>query len=166
MNNTKRLPALLGVSLLCCLLTACSASEDFSDLHNYLATLKQKAAKKGDLLDHVYFREALSFNGTTVHSPFPQTSTADILLLNKPPIERYPVDAIHLLGIVQQGNRAFAVMQTPDNKTYQVGVGDNVGNQDGKITVVSAFNVTLVEPADPSTGRLNPRTLNLPLQAS
>lgn len=161
MNLTRK----LITGILCSVLVACSTNANMSDLQNEIAALKKKIRAEGGLLDTIHFRTPSTFNDVIVNSPFPQTSDANVLLLNRPPVERYPLDALHLIGIIQTGTNAFAVIQTPDNKTYQLKSGDIIGNLRGKITSISAYEVTLIEPSDPAS-RLSPRTLTLQLKAS
>ena len=143
-------------------LTACSGNEEVTDLQNYIAGLKKHVLPPSK--NNLHFQTPVSFDALTVHSPFPQTSLANTLLLNKPPIERYPLDALHLLGIIHEGAKAYIVLEAPDKKTYTLGVGDLVGSQQAKITQISTYSVTLVEPGDATDPKA--KTLQLSLKAS
>lgn len=155
--------------LLCCLiLMSCSKGENSSDLQRYIANLKKKPTNETNLLDHFHLRkppENLSITDDT-RNPFPQQNDLNnsALLNNKPPLERYPLDVLHLMGTIHEGSKIRAVILAPDHKIYEVMVGDRVGNQQGKITNITENKMTVVEPANPAVGILMPRTINLVLK--
>ncbi len=160
----KRLWLLSG---LLCLLTACGSKDPTADLTVYVNRLQKQTPPATSLLAAFHFRAANHFNGQLAHSPFPQTSdSVNSALLAKPPLERYPIDVLHLLGIVLQGAKTFAVIQTPDLKIFQVQQGDLMGNHFGRITLITAYSLSLIEPADPTSGLANPQTITLHLKAS
>jgi len=157
----------LGWLILLFGLNACSQQDTTADLSAEVAHLQQQVPREVSLVSAFHFRADTRFNGQWVHSPFPQSSDSmNSALLSVPPLQRYSLDVLHLLGIVEQGLKTFAVIQTPDSKIYQVQQGDLMGNHYGRITAISAYDLTLIEPANPVSGITSPHTVILHLKAS
>ncbi len=49
------------------------------------------------------------------------------------PLEKYSLGSLTLTGIVQADGRYWGVFLTPDGKVYRAGIGDGIGDKDGKI---------------------------------
>jgi type IV pilus assembly protein PilP len=158
----KRVCRTILACLLFSLLAGCGGKEDSSDLKNFIADLKKKSGEAEDLSKNFPMHKEIDGAPPPQRSPFPQQSTGNnIGSLNKPPLERYPIDALHLLGTIQEDTEKFAVIAAPDGLLYQVSLGARLGNQNGTITKIDENQITVNEPADVAAGILAARTINL-----
>lgn len=142
----------LHCTVLCCLLlTACTPSQTDDDLHAYIEGLKQHRSAAVHLLDRFQLRKTYYLNDESLSSPFPKSVIQDSGgSLTQAPLQRYSLDALHLLGIIVENGQASAVIITPapDSMTYSIQVGDVIGNQGGTVTAISAYSVTISEPGE------------------
>jgi type IV pilus assembly protein PilP len=81
----------------------------------------------------------------------------------KEPLEAYPLDSMSMVGSVTKQGRPYALLKV-DNLLYQVGVGEYLGQNYGKITKISETEVVLREIVQDAAGEWIERTSNLMLQ--
>lgn len=62
-----------------------------------------------------------------------------------PPIKRYSLEQFKLVGIVSLGQRPKAMIVDPEKNTYVLGVGDEIGNKQGKIIEVKDNGILVEE---------------------
>ena len=156
---------ILLLTALCFCAASCHSHDDTSDLLNYIEALHKKDLPTTDTNPTIVFQEPLPPLEKDIHSPFPKIVTT-VINQKKSPLERYPLDALHLVGLVQKKNHQFAVIATPDKKIYTVNVNDCVGNEQGRVTRISDHDVLIIEPANPSAGRATEKKVILRLQGS
>jgi Tfp pilus assembly protein PilP len=65
--------------------------------------------------------------------------------VNLPPIKRYPLEEFRLVGIVQIGEQPKAMVVDPEKNTYVLGVGDEIGNKQGKIIEIRNNGILVEE---------------------
>jgi Tfp pilus assembly protein PilP len=61
-----------------------------------------------------------------------------------PPLKRYSLEQFRLTGIMFVGKRPKAMIVDPEKNTYFLGVGDEIGNKQGRIVAIKD-NAILVE---------------------
>lgn len=139
--------------LLALSLSGCSSSDNNTDLHTYLEQLKKHSVAKVHLLDRFVLRQTYELKDTPPKSPFPKNGNVidSAALLAKPPLQRYSLNALRLLGIIQDNGQISAVILTPDGKIYPLVQGDLIGNQQGKVIEMNAHNVVISETAEHNT---------------
>jgi type IV pilus assembly protein PilP len=81
----------------------------------------------------------------------------------KEPLEAYPLDAIALVGSLNRGGRASALVRA-DNLLYEVRVGNYLGQNFGRITKITETEMTLREIVQDAAGEWIERTASLQLQ--
>ena len=81
----------------------------------------------------------------------------------KEPLEAYPLDSMSMVGSVTKEGRPYALLKV-DNLLYQVGVGEYLGQNYGKITRINETEVVLREIVQDAAGEWIERTSNLMLQ--
>lgn len=62
-----------------------------------------------------------------------------------PPLKRYSLEQFRLVGIVSAGKQPKAMIVDPEKNTYVLGVGDEIGNKDGKIVEVRDNGIMVEE---------------------
>lgn len=67
------------------------------------------------------------------------------------PLESFPLDGLKMVGTIGVGGRT-ALLMAPDKIVYRVGIGEYVGQQDGRIVDVQPGEVLLVELVPDGSG--------------
>jgi type IV pilus assembly protein PilP len=81
----------------------------------------------------------------------------------KQALENYPLEALKMVGTLQQGKMNYALIKTPDNNLYRVKQGNYMGQNFGIITQVSDTDVKLTEIVQDSGGDWTERSTSLSL---
>ena len=81
----------------------------------------------------------------------------------KQALENYPLEALKMVGTLQQGSMNHALIKTPDNNLYRVKQGNYMGQNFGIITQVSDTEVKLTEIVQDSGGDWTERSTGLSL---
>jgi len=64
---------------------------------------------------------------------------------NKEELEKYPLDSLVMVGIMNNNGQNWAIIKTPDNNIYRVRKGNYIGENNGKILNISESKITLKE---------------------
>jgi type IV pilus assembly protein PilP len=78
-------------------------------------------------------------------------------------LESYPLDSMSMVGTLQQGGRAHALVMV-ENRLHDVKVGDWIGQNYGQITAISDTQITLRETVQDATGEWIERASTLQIQ--
>ncbi|HWP91402.1 MAG TPA: pilus assembly protein PilP [Thermodesulfobacteriota bacterium] len=62
-----------------------------------------------------------------------------------PPIKRYPLEEFRLVGILWAGQQPKAMIVDPEKNTYVLGIGDEIGNSQGRIIEVRESGILVEE---------------------
>ena len=62
-----------------------------------------------------------------------------------PPLRRYSLEQFRLVGIMSAGQQFKAMIVDPEKNTYVLGVGDEIGNKNGKIVEVRDNSILVEE---------------------
>jgi type IV pilus assembly protein PilP len=81
----------------------------------------------------------------------------------KEPLEAYPLDNITMVGSVMKNGRPHALLQV-DKLLYQVGVGQYIGQNYGKILKISETEISLREVVLDAAGEPSERLSSILLQ--
>lgn len=169
-TNAYRLPkykksniTICCLFLICLALVSCGQKDNTRDIQQFIANLKKQSTNHHHSTPTVNFHKEVSYSGDNLRNPFPQQLINTITAANAP-LERYPLDALHLVGIVQQDEQLFAVILAPDKKIYTAKVNDSIGNEHGKISQIINQEMTVTEPANSTAGLLTEKTVTLRLK--
>ena len=139
------------------LLSACGGGS-MEDLEQFISETKQ--AHHGAIEPIPIFPEFQTFAYAADDSrdPFaPQTELTDSLALEnysgprpeptrqREPLESYPVDALEMVGLLQQRKQTWGLVRDPDGAIHRVQPGNYAGKNHGKIIQVSETNIQIVE---------------------
>ncbi|MDB5853556.1 MAG: pilus assembly protein PilP [Herminiimonas sp.] len=78
-------------------------------------------------------------------------------------LEAYPLDALHMVGTLQQKGLNYALVQA-DKSLYQTKVGSYIGQNFGMITAISDTEISIKEVAQDASGEWVERKSKLELQ--
>ena len=143
-----------GGLVLLTLLTGCSA--DTSDLDAYFAEVKARKSTDIEAVPQMRPYERFAYLPDGRRSPFdnPETEMARQLPNNglspdlrraRQPLEEFPIDALHLLGMLGYGEKRWALVRTPDGVIHRVAVGQYLGRNNGRVIAISEREIRLKE---------------------
>lgn len=143
---------IIGLSLLN--ITACS--QDTSDLQAFIA--QTKSAHVGSVKPIPQFKpyESFSYSAAELRDPFIaavkiKENTTKTSLLNpdasrpRQALEVFPLDALNMVGILEQNNQQWGLIKDPQNTVHRVQIGNYMGQSDGRITQINDSAIYLVE---------------------
>jgi type IV pilus assembly protein PilP len=165
---------LLYIALLSILMVGCGG-EEFQDLRDYVknagADLRGKIPPAPEVKPYEPFA---SDTATNVADPFkprkPDLRSGGRAGLNQPDLDRpkealedFPLEALKMVGYLQQKNVGYAVVRAPDTKIYRVKAGNYLGLNFGKILEVQSTEVKIKEMVQDSSGDWTERMSTLQL---
>lgn len=153
MNRLTLIP-LIGITTL---LSACGGS--MADLEQFINETKQSHHAAVDPLPEFPEYQMFAYESIDVRDPFrPQIDIADGLAASdnysgprpeatrrREPLESYPVDALKMVGLLQQKKQTWGLVRDPDGTIHRVQPGNYAGQNHGKIIQVSETNIAIVE---------------------
>lgn len=83
----------------------------------------------------------------------------------RPPgtLESYDVGDFTLIAIVKKGSKYYALLRSPDNKSFTVNEGDIIGLHNGKIERIMDNSVVVLEYIEDYKGNKKPKEIVLEL---
>ena len=140
------------------MLTACGG--DMSDLEQFIVVTKQAHQGKVDPLPEFPPYQTFSYDALDVRDLFrPQTDLTSSPVMaeseyngprpeasrRREPLEGYPVDALKMVGLLQQQSQTWGLVRDPDGTIHRVQPGNYAGQNHGRITQVSETKIDIVE---------------------
>ncbi len=165
---------LIYASLMAIMLVGCGG-EEFQDLRDFVknagADMRGKIPPAPEVIPYEPF---VYDNITNLSNPFkprkPDLQAGGKVGLNQPDLDRpkealeeFPLEALKMVGYLEQKNVGYAVLRAPDTKIYRVKVGNYLGLNFGKILEVQATEVKLKEMVQDSSGDWTERMSTLQL---
>jgi type IV pilus assembly protein PilP len=151
MNNLKS--AITCLSILA--LSACS--QDVTDLQAFVA--KTKSSHVGSVKPIPQFKpyESFSYSAAELRDPFVSSASLNAdkatktSLLNpdstrpRQPLEVFPLDTLSMVGILEQSDQLWGLIQDPQNMVHRIQVGNFIGQNEGRIIKINESAIYLVE---------------------
>ena len=149
---------LLAVSLATGIV-ACSGSHT-SDLEAYVAEVKAQQKSSIEPIPEFEPYESFTYAANDLRDPFTQpdfaprqhvegeTSASGISPdFDRPtePLEEQPLDSLRMVGTLEQNAETWALINDTEGTIHRVQVGNYAGQNHGKITRITEFDIELVE---------------------
>jgi type IV pilus assembly protein PilP len=149
----------------CCIATltgsmaACS-SDPTADLEVYVEQVKSKQTSRIEPLPEFKPYESFAYQANDLRDPFteptfshPQAAATQVTNngikpdFDRPtePLEEFPLDSLRMVGTLEQNNENWALINDTDGTIHRVQPGNYAGQNHGKITRVTEFEVELTE---------------------
>jgi len=140
-------------------LSAC-AQDPTSDLANYVEDVKNQQRSEIEPLPEFKPYESFTYAATDLRAPFtvPTFSHQQAVTLKptgnglKPdfdrptePLEDFPLDSLRMVGTLEQSENNWALINDTDGTIHRVQPGNYAGQNHGKITRVTEFEIELTE---------------------
>lgn len=136
------------------MMTACTQNE-YSDLEMFINDSGKDLYGQVDPLPEFKSYKHITYQAFDIPSPFvprknnqAQTVISGIqpdLNRRKEVLESYPLESLSMVGLLQQEDRIFALIKSPEGTLHRVKRGDFLGQNFGKIDHISESEVKLVE---------------------
>lgn len=154
MRRLKIIP-LFGLTAI---LAACGG--DMSDLDAFIAQTKQAHHGKVDPLPEFPPYQTFAYETEDVRDPFRAQTDINAASVaveteysgprpeatrRREPLESYPVDALKMVGLLQQKSQTWGLVRDPDGTIHRVQPGNYAGQNHGKIIQVSETKIDIVE---------------------
>jgi len=78
-------------------------------------------------------------------------------------LESYDISEFTLLAVAQKGDKSFALLATPDNRSFTVHKGTAIGFNKGRVEEISKNKVVIVEYSKDYKGDIHPKQITLEL---
>lgn len=147
--NAVLMPLISGL-----VLTGCSQSVD--DLYTYID--QAKSAHVGSVQPIPQFKpyESFTYSATELRDPFEsaidiedEEDKDDLLSPDKTrprqPLEAFPLDTLRMVGVLEQGDNLWGLIEDPKQVVHRVKVGNYMGQNEGAITGITEGEIFLVE---------------------
>lgn len=156
------------------LLVGCGG-EEFQDLRDFVKTAGADMRGKIPPAPEVKPYEPFIYDNLSgIADPFkprkPDLHAGAKAGINQPDLERpkealedFPLEALKMVGYLQQKNVGYAVVKAPDSKIYRVKSGGYLGLNFGKVLEVSGNEVKIKEMVQDSAGDWTERMSTLQL---
>jgi type IV pilus assembly protein PilP len=154
MKKYFRLNSLLLPLISAAALTGCSQSYD--DLYAYIE--QQKAAHVGSVQPIPQFKpyESFTYSASELRDPFEaameieeEDDKEDLLSPDKTrprqPLEAFSLDSLRMVGVLEQGDNLWGLIEDPKQVVHRVQVGNYMGQNEGAITGITEGEIFLVE---------------------
>jgi len=136
------------------MLTGCSQSVD--DLYAYID--QAKSAHVGSVKPVPQFKpyESFTYSATELRDPFEaavdiddEEDKEDLLSPDKTrprqPLEAFPLDTLRMVGVLEQGDNLWGLIEDPKQAVHRIKVGNYMGQNEGAITGIAEGEIFLVE---------------------
>lgn len=155
----------LLIMVLCSLLAAC-APQGMDDLERFVEEVKSRQPKPIDPIPQMKPVETFVYLAGERRDPFrplQQTEEQEIAQAQnngvhpdfsrqKEELEQYPLDALRMMGTLQQSGTIWGLIANQEGALYRVKTGNYMGKNHGQITRISEDRIELTEIAPDSRG--------------
>ncbi len=130
----------------------CSGGQ--SDLQKWIAETKKKPGGRIQALPEVKPYETFVYGASVLRSPFqPQGPSGAAGSANLRPstrrnrefLEGFSLDTLRMVGTFKVGPSFYGLVQSKDGLVHKVQPGNYLGQNDGKVTDITASKISLVE---------------------
>lgn len=157
MNNhaSTNLRSIVSLALLVLSATISGCGGDSDDLQAYIEEVKARKTKDIEPIPQIKPYEAFLYVDAGRRDPFanaPKLKAATGALgalidprRNREPLEEFPLDSLRLVGTLSIREQRFALVRDPTGVVHRVTVGNYLGQNYGKITMIAESEVGLRE---------------------
>jgi type IV pilus assembly protein PilP len=140
-------------------LGGCASETD--ELKQQIATIRNSPGERIKPLREIKPYEAFVYNVAAMRSPFVPSAPAraDLSASLRPDVKRsrefleqFPLDTLRMVGTLDLQGRKYGLVQGKDGLVHRVLPGNYIGQNDGRITGITASRITLIQIVPDSLG--------------
>lgn len=153
--------------LLLVLLAGCNQSNDLTDLEAFTEDAFKDHTPEVDPLPALQPQAVFIYTASGLTDPFDKENLNEKVedlpafagesgpdrTRRKEPLESFPIDALKLVGVLEQDDEKWAVIRAPDKSVHRVKNGNYIGINDGEILAVNENTVDISELIKNPVGR-------------
>ena len=135
-------------------LSGCAQSTD--DVYAYIEQAKSATVGSVPPLPQFKPYESFAYSAAELRDPFVATlpeeeeeSDKNILSPDKTrprqPLEAFPLDTLRMVGVLEQGDNMWRLIEDPKQVVHRIKVGNYMGQNEGHVTGISESEIFLVE---------------------
>ena len=158
MITLRQIRTLATILLLAALASACSGQQD--NLNRYIEEVKARPATPIPPIPSVRTYTPYVYEGMTGRDPFRRSTSEGAeqvaqgesrdgprpdLQRPREYLERFELDTLVMVGTFSKGASDWALVQDPDGVVHRVAVGNYMGKNHGKVSLISMDEVQLSE---------------------
>jgi type IV pilus assembly protein PilP len=149
--------AIICLSLVTSLLSGCGVG-DLNDLKEFVADEKAKGSSHVKPLPQPKEYDSFEYDATDLRDPFVPIKHEEENLVATPnsrkgppqdrrkeELEAYPLDSLRMVGTLKQDDIVWGLVKTSDGSVHRVRAGNYLGQNYGKITLISDVGIELIE---------------------
>jgi type IV pilus assembly protein PilP len=150
-NSVRGARVVCAVVLAGCVTAGCSGGQ--SDLQKWIAETKKKPGGRIQPLPEVKPYESFVYSASNLRSPFQpvgpnagnQAGVRPNSRRNREFLEGFSLDTLKMVGTFKVGSNFYGLVQSKDGLVHKVQPGNYLGQNDGKVTQITASRISLVE---------------------
>ena len=134
--------------------------DDMSDLNAYVAQVKARKPGGIEPLPEVKPYQHFEYDADNKRDPFDSSVIAAAVVKTREPsnsqlspdpnrtpefLEAFPLDTLRMVGTLEQKGTRWALIKTPDKTIQRVARGNYIGQNYGKIKIVTELGIDLTE---------------------
>jgi type IV pilus assembly protein PilP len=133
-------------------LAGCSG--DLDDLRKQIADIRSRPGDRIEPLPEIKPYEAFVYGASSMRSPFVPSAPAglDLTTSLRPDVKRarefleqFPLDTLRMVGTLELHGRKYGLIQGKDGLVHRVLPGQYLGQNDGRITSITASKIALIQ---------------------
>jgi type IV pilus assembly protein PilP len=147
LERCLKLALLAGMSWL---VAGCSSRD--SELSEFIASTKTEPGGRVEPLPEVKPADTFAYVATNRRSPFVPGGSGTTSTVARPTtnrnrefLEQFPIDTMRMVGTIKLGGANYGLLKVADGRVQRVSVGNYVGQNDGKVTDISASRISVTE---------------------
>jgi type IV pilus assembly protein PilP len=149
MLSIKHTLIIVGMSAL---LSACSS--DVEELQQKITEVRARRDDRIEPLPELKPYEAFTYSAANMRSPFVPSPPASAALANslRPDqrrsrefLEQFPLDSLRMVGTLEMSGRKYGLVRDTGGLVHRVLPGQYLGQNDGKVTSVSASKIAVIQ---------------------
>lgn len=149
-TNNIRLPLLLAAALI----AASGCSSDMQELEQKIADIRSKPGERIEPIPEIKPYEAFVYNAGNMRSPFEPSAPAlqELTTSLRPDVKRprefleqFPLDTLRMVGTLELQGRNYGLVQGKDGLVHRVLPGQYLGQNDGRITSITANRISVIQ---------------------
>ena len=131
-------------------------AKDVSDLEQYIAEVHAKKGGRIEPLPQIKPYDTFVYSASDLRSPFlpavedrPENAFTSTVRPDQTRarefLERFPLDTLRMVGTLELGGGAYALIKDADGLLHRVREGNHMGQSEGRITEISGSEIKLIE---------------------
>lgn len=145
-NSMRRFIGLSLIIISTLSLLGCSNGQHKKEVDQYVNSIKAQPLRAIPPLPPVKTYPIPKYEVANLRSPFTPNAAHELNAARpKEPLENFPLDSLHLVGIITRNHQMWGLVAAPNGKLYQITTGQHLGQNVGRVIAVHEKHLDIVE---------------------